>query len=149
MSNIESIYEKLQNILKKDSRYSLYAYQFVFESLSFTAKSLCKDLNSPYEDDRHIAGQQLLDGIREYAIEQYGYMARTVFDLWGVKKDMDFGEIVFNLVENGLMGKTDSDSREDFNGAYDFKTAFDDEFKFVNKFNIKMEFDSAGKVKIK
>ncbi len=149
MPNLESIYEKLKSILNKDNRYSIYAYQFVFEALSFTAKSLGKDSNSPRDEDRHIAGQQLLVGIQKYALQQYGYMTYVVFSLWGVKKDIDFGEIVFNLVENGLMGKTETDSREDFRGICDFKTVFDDDFKFENKFNIVMECDSAGKVKIK
>ena len=149
MADVENIYEKLKNILQKDNRYSLYAYQFVFEALSYTAKMLGKDSNSPREEDRHIAGQQLLEGIQKYALQEYGYMAYVLFRYWGVKKDIDFGEIVFNLVDNGLMGKTESDSITDFKDVYDFKTAFDDGFKFENKFNIKMEWDSSGKVKIK
>ncbi len=149
MFNLESIYGKLKAILKKDDRYSIYAYQFVFEALSHTAKTLGKDSNSPNDEDRHIAGQQLLEGIREYSMQEYGYMSYVIFLLWGVKKDLDFGEIVFNLVENGLMGKTESDSRDDFKGIYDLKKVFDGDFKFENKFNIAMECDSAGKVKMK
>lgn len=149
MSNLENIFEKLQHILKKDNRYSLFAYQFVFEALSYTAKTLGKDSSSPNEEDRHIAGQQLLKGIQGYALQEYGYMAHMLFNLWGVKKDADFGEIVFNLVDNGLMGKTEDDSIDDFKNVYDFKVAFDDAFKFNNKFDIKMEWDRAGRVKIK
>ncbi len=149
MADIENVYEKLKEVLKKDSRYSMYAYQFVFEALSYTAKSLGKDSSSPKEEDRHIDGRQLLEGIKNYALDQYGYMAYTLFKYWGVNNDFDFGEIVFNLVENGLMGKTETDSREDFKGIYDFKTVFDDEFKFDEKFDIKMECDSAGKVTIR
>ena len=149
MAEIENIYEKLQNILENDKRYSLHAYQFVFEGLSYTAKTLGKDTSSPREEERHISGQQLLEGIRAYALEEYGYMANMMFKLWGVKNDSDFGEIVFNLVENGLMGKTETDSREDFKNVYDFKEVFDDGFKFENKFDIKMQWDRAGKAKIK
>lgn len=149
MPELENIYEKLKVILTQDNRYSIYAYQFVFEALSFTAKILGKDSNSPHESERHIAGQQLLEGIRKYALDQYGYMAYVVLLLWGVKKDSDFGEIVFNLVENGLMGKTDTDSRKDFSDVYNFKAVFEEQFKFENKFDIAMEFDNGGKVKFK
>lgn len=149
MANIESIYEKLRNILEKDDRYSLYAYQFIFEALSYTSRSLGKDSGSTEEEDRHISGPQLLDGVRKYALEEYGYMAHVMFTLWGVKQDSDFGEIVFNLVENGLMGKTENDSREDFKDVYEFGEAFDSGFRFENQFNITMELDMTGKVKMK
>ncbi|MGR3218991.1 MAG: Minf_1886 family protein [Candidatus Anammoxibacter sp.] len=149
MADIENIYEKLRDILENDKRYSLYAYQFVFEGLSYTAKTLGKDTNSPHDEERHINGRQLLEGIRAYALEEYGYMANLMFKFWGVKNDADFGEIVFNLVENGLMGKTETDSRDDFKDVYDFKAAFDDGFKFEKEFNIKMQWDRAGKAKIK
>ena len=73
-----------------------------------------------------MSGQQLLEGIREFALRQYGPMAITVLDEWGVRRCEDFGEIVFNLVDHGhgLFGKTETDSREDFKGGYDFEEAF-------------------------
>jgi uncharacterized repeat protein (TIGR04138 family) len=66
----------------------------------------------------------LLGGIREYALEQFGPMAYTVLDRWGIKKCEDFGDIVFLLVDYGVLGKTEHDRREDFAGGYDFKDAF-------------------------
>jgi uncharacterized repeat protein (TIGR04138 family) len=72
----------------------------------------------------HVTGQQLLDGIREFALTQYGPMARTVLNEWGIRRCEDFGDIVFNMVEQGLLSKTDQDSREDFKGGYDFDSAF-------------------------
>lgn len=145
--SIENVYERLKNMVKKDNRYSLYAYQFVFEALSYTAKSLGKNYNSPYEEDRHIHGRELLEGIRKYGLQQFGFMTRVVFEQWGVKKDSDFGEIVFNLVENNLMTKTETDSRDDFKDVYDFEIVFDREFRFDNKFDIKMTWDLSGKAK--
>ena len=62
-----------------------------------------------------------MEGLRQYAIKQFGFMALTVFEQWGVKQDADFGNIVFNLVESGLMGKTETDSREDFKNTCDLK----------------------------
>ena len=73
----------------------------------------------------HLTGQQLLEGIRLFALDQYGPMARSVLEHWGIKNCRDFGNIVFNLVECQVLGKTEEDCPEDFDGGYDFKTAFD------------------------
>ena len=81
------------------------------------------------EQGNHLSGQQLLEGIRLYAIEQYGPMARSVLESWGVKHCSDFGNIVFNLVACRVLGKTESDSPEDFNDGYDFEAAFDLPFR--------------------
>lgn len=133
--------DKIREITKKDPRYSFQAYRFVFEALDYTAKNLGKNLNSSCEGERHVSGQQLLEGIRKYAMKEMGYMAYTVWELWGIKHDEDFGEIVFNLVESGLMGKTDSDSKQDFKAACDFKTFFENNFKFEGAFDVKFEWD--------
>ncbi|NIL99272.1 MAG: hypothetical protein GTO62_19775 [Planctomycetales bacterium] len=72
------------------------------------------------EEECHVSGQELCAAIRHLAIEQYGYMAKCVFNRWGVKNTSDFGNIVFNLIELGQMRKTDSDRREDFDDVFDF-----------------------------
>ena len=110
-------YKKIEEITKKDSRYQPDAYEFVMQALWFTQNKLKRK--------GHVAGRELLTGIKEFALEQYGPMARTVFEHWGIKATQDFGEIVFNMVENGLLGKTEKDSREDFKNIYDFSEAFD------------------------
>jgi len=99
-------WNKLKEIIKKDPRYSLQAYQFVFEALDYTTNMLGKNQHKTTDQDRHVTGRQLLEGIRQYASRQFGFMALTVFEEWGINQDADFGNIVFNLVENGLMGKT-------------------------------------------
>ena len=71
-----------------------------------------------------MTGQELLEGIRSFGLEQYGPMALTVFSEWGIRNCEDFGEIVFNMVENSLLAKTKKDSRDDFKGGYDFFEAF-------------------------
>lgn len=134
-------WEKLRGITKKDQRYTLQAYQFVFEALDYTTQKMGKDLSSPKEEERHVTGQQLLEGIKEFTLKEFGYMASPVLELWGIRCCEDFGEIVFNLVETGLMGKTASDSREDFKGGFDFKTAFDDEFQIKGKFNVTFKWE--------
>lgn len=111
----------LAQILAKDPRYSRDAYLFVREALDYTQKQVAKQTR---EQMRHISGQELLAGIRQFALDQFGPMAQTVFEDWGVHNCPDFGEIVFNMVEIGLLAKTEQDSREDFLKGYDFEEAF-------------------------
>jgi len=115
--------EAVAEIVKVDARYDRDAYLFVREGLDFTLKLLKKNAHTnPVQ--RHVSGQELLDGIRQYALDQFGPMAKTVLDYWGIRKCEDFGELVFNMVEKGILGKTDQDSREDFRGGFDFNEAF-------------------------
>src|SRR5471032_3674877 len=113
--------EKVEMILAKDSRYARDVYSFVRESLDHTQKQVGRENRGAV---RHITGQELLDGIRQFALQQFGPMAVTVFEEWGVKNCRDFGDIVFNMVEISLLAKTDKDSRDDFQNGYDFTDAF-------------------------
>jgi uncharacterized repeat protein (TIGR04138 family) len=113
--------EAVDEIARADGRYDRDAYYFVREGLDFTIKILKKDSRGT---DRHVSGQELLDGLRRFAIDQFGPMAKTVLTYWGVKQCEDFGEIVFCMVEKGILGKTEQDTREDFKGGYDFDEAF-------------------------
>jgi uncharacterized repeat protein (TIGR04138 family) len=83
------------------------------------------------ECERHVTGQELCEAIRRYALEQYGYMAKTVLNSWGLRNTSDFGEIVFNLIRVGQMRKTPSDTRVDFDNIYDFDTALKQDFKIT------------------
>jgi len=113
--------EAVEKILAKDSRYSRDAYLFVREALDYTQKLVGKEGRGTI---RHVSGQELLDGIRKYALNQFGPMVVTVFEEWGVHNCRDFGEIVFNMVETSLLAKTEKDNRDDFNTGYDFTEAF-------------------------
>ncbi len=113
--------EALDQIMAHDPRYDRDAYHFVREGLDFTVKLLKK---TPTGKDRHVSGPELLEGLRRHSILQFGPMAKTVLNYWGVKRCEDFAEIVFNLVEKGILGKTEQDTREDFKGGYDFDEAF-------------------------
>lgn len=113
----KNFYQKVEELLKGDPRYKADAYEFLMQALHFTQKKLNRK--------GHVTGKELLGGIKEYALDKFGPMARAVFEHWGITKTDDFGEIVFNMVENNLMGKTDKDLKEDFRGVYDFKEAFD------------------------
>jgi uncharacterized repeat protein (TIGR04138 family) len=113
--------EALEQILARDARYHREAYAFVREALDFTQTLIRKQQSGQI---RHVTGQELLDGIRQYALAQFGPMTTTVLEEWGVRHCRDFGEIVFNMVEIGLLAKTEKDSRKDFEGGYDFEDAF-------------------------
>jgi len=124
--------EAVEMILTKDSRYARDAYAFVRESLDFTQKTIGKENRGQV---RHITGQELLDGIRQFALNQFGPMAVTVLEEWGVHNSRDFGEIVFNMVEIKLLAKTEKDNRDDFNNGYDFTDAFRKPFWPPSKLN--------------
>jgi uncharacterized repeat protein (TIGR04138 family) len=113
--------ETLEKILQLDLRYHREAYLFVREALDHTHKMIAKGRK---ENIRHVTGQELLAGIREFALQQFGPMTMMVFSEWGVHSCEDFGEIVFNMVEHRLLKKTEQDSRADFKGGYDFTEAF-------------------------
>lgn len=119
--------EVIRAICKDDPRYARGAYYFLRHALDYSVKSLHEE--GQLEQGHHLTGQQLLEGIRVYAVEQYGPMARSVLHSWGVKQCSDFGNIVFNLVACRVLGKTENDSPEDFNEGYDFEAAFDLPFR--------------------
>ena len=116
MKKKKDFYEIVDSICLKDSRYKPDSYEFVMQALSFTQKKI--------DRDGHITGKELLEGIRELALEQFGPMAKTVITHWGISKTEDFGNIVFNMIEKSLLSKTEADSIGDFNAVFDFETAF-------------------------
>lgn len=112
---------KIEAILEKDSSYKFEAYTFVLAALHDTVTKLKKP--------RHISGQELTEGIRRYALRQFGPMAKTVLHYWGVYKTLDFGKIVFALIDAKLLSKQPEDKLEDFDGVYEFDEAFDRGYK--------------------
>lgn len=153
-------------LLEEDDRYSVEAYSFVRDALSFGQHVLGygeenlpsatdedeADIDDDDDDDvnpflaeleeldddvdeprveRHLTGQQLCEAIRQYALEQYGYMSKVVLNSWGIHNTGDFGEIVYNLIRIGMMKKSESDRREDFDDCYDFDEAFQQRYKIT------------------
>jgi len=135
----------IAQLLKEDRRYPLEAYVFLFEALQYAQNVLHMGAESPSESastepddaaeppraERHVTGQELCEAIRRYALHQYGYMAKTVLNNWGIHGTGDFGEIVFNLIRIGQMRKTPSDTRVDFDNVYDFDVALKQDFKIA------------------
>lgn len=118
-------------LLQQDQRFHIEAYQFVREALAY-AQEILKMPSQGGEGEHHITGQQLCEAIRQYAVEQYGFMAKTVLNNWGVHCTGDFGEIVYNLIRIKHMKKSDSDRREDFDDVYDFANAFEPVFQLAS-----------------
>ena len=114
--------EKIQNVRRRDRRFSRNAYYFVLDSLDYTMSNLGREQLTG--EERHVGGRELLAGIREYAADQYGPMADLVFDRWGVRSAGDFGEIVFNLIDAELLSRRPTDSRLDFADGSDFRSTF-------------------------
>lgn len=115
--------EALDQIATHDPRFARDAYYFVRDALDFTIKQRRKTKDAPPQR-AHVSGQQLLEGIRLFALKQFGPMVTTVFEYWGVKRCEDFGDMVFHLVKIGIFGRTERDSMEDFKSAYTFHEAF-------------------------
>ena len=115
-------------ISKEHNRFSKQAYNFVRQGLDFTVKELKKSDTRRAGRSLHVTGVELLMGMRAYALDQYGPMARTVLEEWGIKRCTHFGDIVFNLIEYNVFSKTDQDRREDFSEVYTFAEAFEEPF---------------------
>jgi len=119
MSNeFETIVEE---IYEKDARYKEDAYVFVMEALAYTQKK--------YKRTKHVKGEEMLQGMKELLLKKFGPMTIMVLEHWGIKSTEDFGNIVFNLVENRVLSKTDDDSIEEFRDGYDFGEVFDSGYR--------------------
>src|SRR5207248_11588827 len=119
---------RLTEIIRRDPRYALEAYEFVVEALDHTHQMLGRPGADPAAGEEpgpehHVTGQELVEGVRALALREFGRMARVVFRLWGVNRTDDFGEIVFNLIEAELFNKTETDQRSDFHDLFDFDEA--------------------------
>lgn len=100
--------------------YEADAYDFVMRALDYTIQNL--------SEVRHVSGQELVEGIRDFAKMEFGPMAKHVLNTWGVSATQDFGQIVFDLVEQGVLRKTEDDRMEDFADQYRFDVVFEREY---------------------
>lgn len=110
-------------------QYHPEAYRFVFDALHFAQEQLQRPASLVEDnEDAHISGQELLEGVRQLALQRYGNLVQAVFTYWGVRRTEDFGRIVFELIERGEMRKTDQDQLDDFVDVYDFQQVFDRDY---------------------
>jgi uncharacterized repeat protein (TIGR04138 family) len=119
MKDSRSLDRKLDSILEEDPRFRREAYLFTLNALDYTLGKLDKP--------RHVTGQELLAGIKAYGQEQFGALCLTVFTTWGITQTENFGEIVFKLVNSGLLAKTENDSLDDFRDVFDLQEMLPDQ----------------------
>ena len=119
----EDFLREIDELSERDGRYAKAAYLFIYDALQHTVEKLGR-AEQP-RDQRHVSGGDLLRGISDYALSQFGPLTQAVIERWGVRQTRDFGEIVFALVEAELMSKTQDDRIDDFVDVYDFTEEFD------------------------
>jgi uncharacterized repeat protein (TIGR04138 family) len=115
--------QAVHRAIQRDARYRPEAYDLVRVALNHASEIFRKG-----EEDHHVSGQELLEGFRQHVIKEFGPMALTILQQWGLHRGLDVGYIVYNLIEIGYFGKNEGDSLEDFDGGYDFNIAFTEPF---------------------
>ena len=118
----------MQQVVDDLGLYPPEAYAFIQQGLSYTVQRVHGKVKDP-KASRHVNGADLCEGLRELALQQWGRLARTVLRRWNVTSTLDFGRIVFAMVEAGLMQKTDDDTLEDFRNVFDFRAAFESDYQ--------------------
>lgn len=119
---------KLAEVVGRDPRYAYEAYEFIDRALQHTQKMLGRERKpdiAPGDPRLHVSGRELLEGVRTLALAEFGLLAKTVFTMWGIRCTEDFGNIVFNLIDAGLMSRNDADTLDDFRDVYEFEQALD------------------------
>ena len=119
----QKITQTLNKITNADPRFSREAYEFIGHVVRWTIEKLAES-----GEKRHVTGEELLGNIRELALEEFGPMAGEVFRHWGLVNTMDIGHVVFNMVDNQLLSRSENDSIDDFREIFDFQTAFVEPF---------------------
>lgn len=122
--NEQSFEETVARICEKDLSYDMEAYYFIRDALGYATKKFNRT-----STNRHVSGQELCEAIREFAIREFGPITHLVLTEWGLTETADFGEIVYSLINEGVFGKTENDSKEDFADVFDFEIAFRDPFE--------------------
>lgn len=117
MAELQFADEILDQLQERNPRFHARSYEFVLRALHSVIRSL--------DEPRHITGRELTDGVRELALGQYGPLARTVLEHWGIHETEDVGRVVFAMVEQGILVKEDEDHQEDFTDLFDFEEVFD------------------------
>lgn len=117
MTELQLEEDVLGRLEERNPRFQGKAYLFLLSALHQVMTGL--------EAPRHISGRELAEGVRDLALEQFGPMARTVLEHWGIHRTDDLGDIVFALVECGILTKQDEDNRTDFHDVFDFEEVFE------------------------
>lgn len=134
----------LLQLLNHESKFSLEAFLFVREGLAYAADQLALERCSQTVPAtaacekvrparKHVSGQQLCEGIRQYALNQFGYMSKTVLNSWGIHSTSDIGDVVYKMINAGIMKKSSKDRRSHFDDVFDFDAAFESQYDFATE----------------
>ncbi len=107
--------DAIKSVVLKDRRYDIGAYYFLKDALDFTVKKAAEDNNGEH---RHVSAKELAQGFQSYALDEFGPMASTMMEEWGVTETLDIGNMVFLLIKEGIFGKQDSDTLEEFTNVF-------------------------------
>lgn len=110
-----SFEEAVSRSIDRDPRFHPAAYDFVRDALHVAVKKFRDG-----DEMKHVSGQELLEGVRDYALKEYGPMALTILQLWGIHRGLDVGHIVYNLIDVGYFGRSEGDTLEDFDNGFSF-----------------------------
>jgi uncharacterized repeat protein (TIGR04138 family) len=112
--------QSIEQLILQDGRYRLEAFSFLHEGLARAVRTV-----HGQGESSHVTGQQLCNALRDLARQRYGLMSAAVLRRWGIHGSIDFGHMVYLLIEHGLMRKTEEDSVEDFRDQFDLPGDFD------------------------
>jgi len=119
--------DRISQVRRRDRRFARNSYYFLLDALDYTIETLGRDRETGAS--RHVGGRELLEGMRELAAEQFGPLATVVLERWGIRTTEDVGEVVFNLIDSGLLSRRPTDSRQDFADGFDFGSTFEEKFR--------------------
>ncbi|HEX8916191.1 MAG TPA: Minf_1886 family protein [Humisphaera sp.] len=114
----------LEQVVADLGVYPMAAFEFVQQGLAFTVQRIHGEQREG-KPSRHVSGQQLCLGLRDFAVAQWGFLARAVLRRWNITATLDFGRIVFAMIDAGLMSRQDEDDIEDFRNVFEFRSAFE------------------------
>jgi uncharacterized repeat protein (TIGR04138 family) len=119
----------LIEVAMADPRYSVEAYEFLCQALAYTQQFIstpkAEASSAEKGEIHHVSGQQLCEGIRRFGLEQFGLMTPVVFKCWGIRGSIDFGKMVYHLIDSGLWHKSENDSLSDFESCFDLDRDFE------------------------
>lgn len=125
MQNV-GFYETVKRIMYKDRRYHFDSYAFVNDAVIYTVKKFESQRSTG--ESKHVSGEELIVGVLEYATKMFGPLAYEVFCEWNIKDGISIGNVVFNMLEFGLLSKTEEDSIDDFNITTNFEKSLSAQF---------------------
>lgn len=125
--------QAVESICRKDARFAREAYFFLREALDFTMRRAAAESGG----SRHVSGQELLGGFRDYALQEFGPMAATVMREWGLSCGYHVGEMVFALISEDVFAKEESDSPQDFKKFQSFREAFEKPYEPIDPSDLK------------